>query len=70
MSTSQLVACDTRRHAHRHTDLVGSQRDTPPTASTEAALTVAAGVTAAIGKFGFATDSTGGRLHPCRLDSL
>lgn len=52
-----------------HTDLIGSQRNTPPTASTEAALTVAAGSAAAVGKFGFVTDATGGRLRPCRLSS-
>lgn len=55
---------------HTHTDLIGSQKDTPPAAGAEAALTVAAGAATAIGKLRFATDAAGGRLCPCRLCCL
>lgn len=51
-------------------DLIGSQRDTPPAAPTEAALAITAGVAAAIRKLGFTTDSTGGRLRPGHLGHL
>lgn len=54
-------------------DLIGSEGDTPPTAATEAALAVAAGMAAAICKLGFATDSAGRRLrsgHLCGLRLL
>lgn len=51
-------------------DLIGSQRDTPAAAATEAALAVAAGVAAAIRKLGFATDSAGRRLWPGRVGGL
>lgn len=51
-------------------DLIGSQRDTPPTAATETALAVAAGMAAAIRKLGFPTDSAGGRLWPGHLGHL
>ena len=47
-----------------NTDLIGSQWDTPPTAGTEAALTVAAGSAAAISKLGLMADTTSRRLGP------
>ncbi len=57
-------------HTPTHTDLIGSQRDTPPAAGAEAALTVAAGAAAAVGELCLATDATCGRLCPRRLSRL
>lgn len=47
--------------------LIGSQRDTPPAAGAEAALTVAAGSAAAVSELRLLTDITGLRLRPRRL---
>lgn len=58
------------QYNHTHTDLIGSQRDTPPAAGAEAALAVAAGAAAAVGELGFATDAAGGMLRPRRLSHL
>lgn len=53
-----------------NTHLIGSQRDTPPTAGTEATLAVAAGSSAAVSELCLATDAAGRRLGPRRLSCL
>lgn len=65
-----LIHLSVFTHIRQHTDLIGSERDTPPAAGTEAALTVTTGTAATISELCFATDATCGRLRPCHLSYL